>query len=214
MDTYRTDDETAEVIKKWWQDNGRAVVMGVVIGLAVVVGVRYWVQYNKTQSQTASVLYAQITKALATNSAETVLSTGQSLLKDYAATAYAPMAAMAMARVETDAGKTDQAKDHLQWVVANADDGLQHAARLRLARLLLNDDKLQEAADLLAGIKAPGYNAEYEELRADIALAKGNTAQARELYRLALAGANGAKREFLQMKFDNIAVAREAAASN
>ena len=213
MDNYRTDDETAEVIKKWWRENGRAVITGVVIGLAVIVGVRYWVQYNKVQSQNASILYSQVIKAMATNSVDTVLSKGQTLLKDYAGTAYAPMAAMAMAKIETDAGKNDRAKDHLKWVVANASDGLQHAARLRLARLLLNDDKLQEAADLLAGIKAPGYNAAYEELRADIALAKGNATQARELYRLAQAGATGTKQEFLQMKIDNIAVASQATAS-
>lgn len=204
MENYRTDDEQAEAIKKWWRENGRAVVMGVVIGLAVVVGARYWVQYTKEQAQQASILYSQLEKSLAANNAESVLTTGQNLLNDYSSTAYAAMAALAMAKVQVDASKSDLAKDHLKWVIDKADDGIQHTARLRLARLLINDGKLQEASELISGIKSTGYATGYEELRADIALAQGNTLQATELYRLALAGSSGERREFLQMKIDNL----------
>ncbi|MFO7603022.1 MAG: tetratricopeptide repeat protein [Gammaproteobacteria bacterium] len=203
---YLSDDEQAEAIKKWWKENGRAVVSGIVLGLAVVVGVRYWFQYTHTQAQNASIIYAQIEQALERSDATTVLEQGQVLLNDYGRTTYAVMAAMSMAKVAIAAGKTDQAKDHLQWVVAHADDGLQHTARLRLARLLLEEEKLEQAAGLLTGVKSAGYSAAYEELRADLALAQGNAAQARELYRLALAESSGIKREFLQMKIDNLAV--------
>ena len=214
MDTYRTDDEQAEVLKKWWLENGRAVVTGIVIGLAVVVGVRYWFQYQKDMSHKASDLYAKVESALANNDPASVLATGQLLLKDYSRTAYASMAGLAMAKEEVAAGKNNLAKDHLQWVVDHADGGLQHTARLRLARLLVNDGKLNEAEALVGGIKSDGYASAYDELRADIALAKGNATQARELYHLALnEGSSGMSRDFLQMKIDNIAVDNKATVS-
>lgn len=207
MDIYRTDDEQAEVIKKWWRENGRAVFIGIIAGLAIVAGVRYWFQYQKDMSHKASQLYANIETALAANEPAKVLSTGEILIKDYARTAYAAMAALAMAKEEVAAGKNDRAKDHLKWVVEHADGSLQHAARLRLGRLLLDDGKLSEAETLLADIKSAGYASAYDELRGDIALAKGNTTQARELYHLALnEGTSGLSRDFLQMKIDNIAI--------
>ena len=206
MDNYRSDDEQAEALKRWWLENGRAVVMGIVIGLAVVVGVRYWYQHQKDMSHNASQLYARIEQALAKKDPETVLVTGQLLIKDYGRTTYAVMAAMTMAKVEVDAGRNDRAKDHLQWVVDHAEGGMQDTARIRLARLLLNDNKLQEASNLLKGIKSIAYAADYNELHADIELAKGNKTQARELYQLALNGSTGLLRDFLQMKIDNIAV--------
>ncbi len=213
MDTYRTDDEQAEVIKKWWLENGRAVVTGLVIGIAVVVGVRYWFQQQKDMSHKASELYAKIESGLASSDPGSVLSTGQLLLKDYSNTTYAAMAGLAMAKEEVAADKNDLAKDHLKWVVEHADGGLQHAARLRLARLLLNDGKLKEADTLLGGVKSAGYASAYDELRADIALAKGEKTQARELYRLALnEGRSGLSGEFLKMKIDNIAADNQVTA--
>ena len=213
MDFNLTDDEQAEAIKKWWKENGRAIVMGVVIGLAVVVGVRYWFQYSKDQSNNASILYSQIEKAMSKNEAAVVLEKGQMLMTNFSSTSYAVMAGLAMAKVEFEAGKVDLAKNRLQWVISNANDEVQHVARLRLARLLLSDDKVQEAADLVTGIRSAGYAAAYEEVRADIALAKGNATQAKELYRLAMAGSTGPRREFLQMKIDDIAADSSTAVS-
>lgn len=213
MDLNLTDDEQAEAIKKWWKENGRAVVAGVVIGLSVVVGVRYWFQYTKDQSQNASIVYSQIEKALSKNDVAVVLEKGQLLIADYSNTSYAAMAGLVMAKVEFESGKVDLAKNRLQWVMSNASNEVQHVARLRLARLLLGEDKAQEAADLIAGIKSAGYAAAYEEVRADIALAKGNATQARELYRLAMAGSTGPRREFLQMKIDDLAVNTSTAIS-
>lgn len=213
MDLNLTDDEQAEAIKKWWKENGRAVVAGVVIGLSVVVGVRYWFQYTKDQSQNASIVYSQIEKALSKNDVAVVLEKGQLLIADYSNTSYAAMAGLVMAKVEFESGKVDLAKNRLQWVMSNASNEVQHVARLRLARLLLGEDKAQEAADLIAGIKSEGFSAAYEEVRADIALAKGNATQARELYRLAMAGSTGPRREFLQMKIDDLAVNTSTAIS-
>lgn len=206
VDIYRSDDETAEVIKKWWQENGRAVIMGVVIGLAVVVGVRYWFQYQKTSAHNASILYSKMEHALSNNDMTSAMETGDTLVKDYGRTTYAVMASLIMAKVAVDDGKTGIAMNKLQWALDHSSDAMQHTARIRLARLLLNNDQVQQAADLIEGIKSEGYAAAYDELRADIALAKGNKAQAHELYRLAFLNSSGLQREFLQMKMNSTAV--------
>ena len=42
MDIHRTEEEQVEAIKTWWKANGTSVIVGVVLGVAVIFGVRYW----------------------------------------------------------------------------------------------------------------------------------------------------------------------------
>ena len=42
MSEYQTDEEKVEAIRKWWRENGTAVVAGLVLGLAGLIGWQYW----------------------------------------------------------------------------------------------------------------------------------------------------------------------------
>ena len=57
MDVYRTEEEQVAAIQKWWQQNGKAVLVAVVLAVASYAG---WVWYKRTQleaSYAASGLY-------------------------------------------------------------------------------------------------------------------------------------------------------------
>ena len=44
MENYDSEQEQVEDIKKWWKENGRSVIAGLVIGLGGMVGWKSWDQ--------------------------------------------------------------------------------------------------------------------------------------------------------------------------
>lgn len=213
MNIERTEEETVEHLKQWIRDNGLAIVLGVVIGLSGIAGVRYWFSYHRTQAEEASMIYDKVASALATQKYADVMQQGKALLDNHDNTSYAVLGAMAMAKASLATGDAAAARDHLAWAMEKADDeGMQHIARIRLARLFIDAGDHAAAMKLITDQPHGAFGSQYEELRGDILVTQNNLSQAREAYRLALLGAkDSSRRQFVQMKLDNLAVDIQAA---
>ena len=61
---YATDEERVEELKKWWKENGKSVIFGIVLGLSILFGWRWWGDYQLNQSLQASTLYTQLELAI------------------------------------------------------------------------------------------------------------------------------------------------------
>lgn len=187
MDVYKTDEEQAEALKRWLRENGISLVSGVMLGLAVLFGIKSWSEYGVRKSEAASNLYVQFTGASAQNLEEAVKHY-DALIKDFSGSEYAVLASLQMAKLQLDKNDATAARAHLQWALDHAQTaGLQHSARLRLARLLLAGGDTDAADKLIAGIQDASHAALYEELRGDIARARGNLEEAHAAYERALA---------------------------
>ena len=208
MDIHRTEEEQVEAIKTWWKENGTSVIVGVVLGIAVIFGVRYWFDYQKAQTQQASALYTQILSSLVNNK-EKAESLASDMAANYSSTPYASLTALNLAKIKVDGKDYVGAQAYLQWILDNStDQGFQHVARIRLARLLLETNKLDDAEKLLKGIVAMGFSSEYAELRGDIFRLQGSQIQALENYRLAQGDSqpSSQRHQLLQMKIDDLTV--------
>lgn len=187
MSTYRTDDEQVEAIKNWWRENGKSVVGGIALGLAVIVGWQWWQKHTQVQGETASILFDNMSQAVELGDSAQALADGQQLIADFASTAYASFAALELARIAYQQGEKSAARSHLQWVIdAAPDPAIAELARLRLAHLLLDIDDVVALQGLLAKEPLPGFVADFAELRGDLALAQGDRDTARDAYRDAL----------------------------
>lgn len=181
------DQHELEKLKAWWKNYGNSVIFGIALGAAVLVGFRYWTQHTEEQRHAAATLYEQMLQSLNARKPDAAIKLGESIMHDYASTPYAGMAGLLLARLDFEAGDAARAKERLQWVLKNADDAaVQHAARLRLARIHLDSGDRQAAAQLLEVKDRAGFEAEYEELRGDILVAEGRLQDARAAYREAL----------------------------
>lgn len=208
MDIHRTEEEQVEAIKNWWKENGTSVVVGVAFGIAAIFGVRYWVDYQKAQAEQASALYAEVLANLPGNSQKSE-SLASQVAANYASTPYASLTALSLAKSKVEAKDYPGAQSYLQWVLDNGkDDGFKHVARIRLARILIQNKQNEQAEKLINGVSAAGFDSEYAEIRGDIFHSNAELTQAAEHYRLALSGlqASSLRYQFLQMKIDDLVI--------
>lgn len=186
MSAY-TEQEELEKLAAWWKEYGNSVIAGILLGVALLAGVRYWTHYQEERREGAAALYEQMLQDLRQHKAEAARGSGAKLLGDYAATPYAGLAALMLARQSIEAGDRPAARAHLQWALEHAaDPAIVHAARLRLARMLVDAGELDAAAALANVKETAGFEAEYQELRGDLLAKQGKRAEARAAYAAAL----------------------------
>jgi predicted negative regulator of RcsB-dependent stress response len=201
---YETDEQQAEALKQWWADNGKQVIFGAIIGLALVFGWRGWQDHRAGVNASAAQALEQMMQVRAQGDQAQTLAQGQKIRDAYPGTIYADLASLAMAASRVGQGDEAAALNDLQWVIERQrDPALTDLARLRLARLLLSLERAEEARALLDAI-GKAYAAEVESLRGDIALAVGEVDAARQAYERALV-AGQADTDLLRLKLDDLA---------
>ncbi|NIN36848.1 MAG: tetratricopeptide repeat protein [Gammaproteobacteria bacterium] len=206
MDVTRTEEEQIEALKKWWSDNGWALVGGVVIGLGAIFGWRGWQNHQALQAEVASDIYVDLVVEMREQRFEPARKFAEQLIQDYDSTSYASFATLMLAKIETEAGNTEAAIKHLQTVMDETGEAaLKQIARVRLARLLLDSDKPDEALAMLEAGKPGKFSVAYQELKGDIYIRLGRKDDAHAAYQTALAAVKTNIKEgsLLQLKFDN-----------
>ncbi len=211
MDVYQTEDEQVEAIKKWWRENGRAILVGVVIALLAVFGWRAWQDYERGRAEAASMQYQQLLMGLEVDP-QAAMDLGRQIVGEYGNTTYAVLASLAMGKAALALEDPAGAEAHLQWALDNAGNpSLEHIARLRLARLQLSQGQSEQALNVIGSVDGGSFEAQYAELRGDILLARGDRSGAREAYSTAMAAEDliPARRQLLQLKIDDLADAEQ-----
>jgi predicted negative regulator of RcsB-dependent stress response len=204
---YDSEKEQLEVIKKWWQENGRMVIIGVALGLAAVFAWTSWRSYITSQAEEASARYNQLIASADDEDYLVVKRQGETILDKFPDRGYAPLTALVLANRAAMEEKTEDAKRYLRWVMEHAELlGLQRVARLRLARVLLDEQAYEQALSLLNEVEPSTFQGPYAEIRGDILAAQGKLEEARVAYTKALASlpATGANHDRVQMKLDEL----------
>ena len=208
MDGYITDEEQIEHLKKWWTENGKSIIGGIIIGLTAVFGWRGWQDYLITRAEAASDIYQDMIVEIRQEKNAEARKYADELLNDYSATTYAVFASFMLAKLDSDNNNLDSAISHLQWVLDNTDeDEFSHLARIRMARLHLANRNPDKALAILSYEKPGKFLSSYEELKGDSYIQKGNNTVAKSAYELALATqapSSSNAQSILQLKLDDI----------
>jgi predicted negative regulator of RcsB-dependent stress response len=199
--------EKIDELKAWWKQYGQTVIVVAVaacIGAAAAGG---WQWYKRTQSEQASQLYGALEKAVQANDLKQTRDISGQLMDKFGSTAYGPMAALAGAKADFDAGDAEGAAAQLRWAIEHArDDGLAATARLRLAAVLLDEKKYDDALKALSAAYPDAYAGLFEDQKGDIYVAQGKTAEAKAAYKSALEKlpGQGTYRQVVQVKLDGL----------
>ncbi len=214
MSEMRSEEEQIEAIKNWWKENGTQTIAAVALVVAGWGGFNFYQNQQQSTGEAASVIYQQVLELSDTTEEADKGQRAQLLdqLKgDYASTTYAKYAALFKAKDAIDAGDLDMAAEELSFVKDNAEDlALKHLATVRLARVLKEQEKLDEALALVDVKEDIGaFKSEYAEVQGDILYQQGKRDAAREAYQAAKEAAqkNGTNNPDLEMKLNDLAVA-------
>jgi predicted negative regulator of RcsB-dependent stress response len=185
---YLTDDEQLESLKRWFSENGIWLLGGAILGIALLYGWRYYQSYSNQQGLQAAAQFDALGAALNRNERDAAVKLAESLKRDYSRTPYADQAELVLARLFIEQGELGNAVDPLTRVMNESHDSeLRYIARVRLARVLLDQDKPDETFALLAAVPpTDAFSARYHELRGDAYIAKKDTGAAMNEYQAAL----------------------------
>ena len=208
--------EQLEMMRSWWAENGRYVIGGVVLGLALLFGWNRW-QTSLTDAQLeASAMYEEVMTGVGEGDMEAADAAADTLFATHPDSAYASLARLAMARLYMDNGRDQDAAEVLRAVVEQEGDSeLALVARLRLARVLLYQDKPDDVVTLIEGHLDTAFAPLLYEVLGDAQVALGDYAAAEAAYTTALteaATAGVADTALLQLKLNDLPAAVDDAA--
>ncbi len=193
METYRTDEEQIEVLKNWWQENGKSIALGIVVAIGLVFGWQGWQKQQDTRSAEAAATYQSLLEAdAAVENDSTKLSSAKhfadTLKAEFDGSTYAVFGAMYKAKYAALESDWQTAEQELTWVVEQKPEApLLLQAKVRLAHVLLAQKRYEDAQQALAGTALGSYAALIGETRGDIYLAQGDKAAALAAYKEAKA---------------------------
>ncbi|WP_409306559.1 YfgM family protein [Pectobacterium sp. B1J-3] len=204
MEVYTTENEQVDALRRFLAENGKALVVGVVLGVGALVGWRFWQNHQSTSAMSASTSYQKVTEQLADGKAE-----GIAAAETFSAANqnnYGVLTALELSRYYVD--QKAFAKAEQQLVLAQShtkDDDLLSLVNLRLARVQLQENKTDDALKTLDAIKLDGWVALAADVRGDALVSKGDHQAARDAYNKGLsANPPQALKALLTMKLNNL----------
>ena len=189
-----TDEEQLQVLKNWWKENGRSLMLTIFAALAAYFGWQWWNQYQQNYAEEASRIYQELTDAVAVQEGQTLSdekrSTAQFLIEqlqnDYGRTLYAVNASLLAAKMAVDQGDLNTAEQQLKKALQQGDEDSQVIASLRLARVYLAQEKYDLALEQAQYDKDDSFSGLFAAIRGDIFVGKGAIDDAKASYNLAL----------------------------
>ncbi|WP_444898912.1 YfgM family protein [Microbulbifer sp. VAAC004] len=218
MSEHLTEQEQIETLKRWWAENGRGILTGIVLALAGYFGYQWWQGDQRSKAEAASDLYQGFIQAVSANDNQpdnkqltTAKSLAEQLKNEYGSRIYASQASLRLAAIAVEKNDLEVAQTHLQWVLDNTkEDAMKLLAKRRLATVIAARGKPDEALKLIEGSVPPAFAALYSETRGDILRQKGDDAGARSAYEQALTELlpeQVGSTQLLQLKVESLAVA-------
>lgn len=208
--------EQVERLFAWWRENWAWLLSGIALGLLILIGWFWWTGKKEASAEQAALLYRQLVAASDRNDFGRMEGLREQIDKDYASTPYADQGRLLVARMYVETGEYEKAATLLREV---ADEGkdveLRAVAQVRLARVLIQLDKPDEALALLKPDAAGGFTAIQQDVRGDAYFAKGDMEAARVAYAAALAAAPALspdERQVVELKLQDLAAESGAAA--
>ncbi|EIB97947.1 YfgM family protein [Pantoea anthophila] len=204
MEVYSNENEQTEALRNFFTSNGKALAIGVVIGIAALGGWRYWSSHQDDTAKTVSAQYQQLTTAMQAGKPETLEAVNRFASEN--SNTYGALAAMDLAKQYVDAGQLDKAAALLQNGLKDTKDAnLQAVINLRLARIQLQQNQADAALKTLDGVKGDGWTAIVADIRGEALLAKGDKQGARDAWSKGVeSDASPALKQMMQMKMNNL----------
>ena len=177
--------EQIDALKAFWKQYGNLITWTVTLLLAAFAAFQFWQKHERDQADQAGTMYGELQAAAAAGDVKrSALVFGDMKAKAAKAT-YTQLGALMVAKVQADKGDVVNATANLQWVADHGNEENAAVAHLRLAGLLADAKKYDDALKQLALVKPASFTALVSDRRGDIELARGQRDAAVKAYKLA-----------------------------
>lgn len=205
MDINQTEEQQVESIKKFWSDNGNAIIAGLAIGFAGFIGLNYYNDHKLQQELNTSEAYQTMIEEGAENGTE-FEAAGNAFIAEYSASSYAMLTAIGLAKEAAEKQDWVKAETYLNTAIEKSvDDGIKAIVTERLARVQLQLEKYEQALMTLTPKLPASFDASVEEIKGDIYFKQGKKSLARNAYQASIDFATEGTNPALQMKLDDLA---------
>jgi predicted negative regulator of RcsB-dependent stress response len=204
VEVYTSENEQVDALRRLFAENGKALAVGVVLGIAAWVSWRYWQNYQSVDLMTASQSYQEANDRLASGNPDDVAAAEKFIQAN--SNSYGVLTALQLAKHFVEQNNFAKAEQKLvQAQSQTKDDNLLSQINLSLARVQLQKKKWDHALKTLDEVKDTGWAALAQDMRGNVLLAKGDTQGAREAYRKGLeSNASQALEMLLRIKLNNL----------
>ncbi|NHB93313.1 tetratricopeptide repeat protein [Photorhabdus cinerea] len=204
MEVYTNENEQVDVIRRFFANNGKAMVFGLVLGAGALIGWRYWQSHQTNQLQASAEAFEQVNRGLISDVKES-----HAVAEKFAREAnnsYGVMAHMQLAKLAVEKNELAKAEQFLSTAVEQTkNEDLQALVNIRLARVQLAEGKADVVLKTLEQVKGSGWVAVAEDIRGDALLKKGDIAGARAAYTKGLGSDSPqAIKSMLNLKLNNL----------
>lgn len=186
MEAYVTDEQQLEAIRKWFKQHGKHLLTAVLVVAVIGMSIRYWFHHQEVNKIEASEEYTMLLMSQSQEDKQSAQFKAKSIIQDYPNTPYASLAGLYLAKLAVQDGQTEQALDHLERVIDGSVEEFALVARVRAARIYLNEGQYDKALNLVEVKDADGYSPLLEEIKGDVFAAQNQTEKARNAYEKAL----------------------------
>jgi len=209
--------EQLDRVKQLWKQYGNLVTWVVIIALGGFAAFHQYQNWQRGQGAKAAAMYDELEQAAQAADVKKVERVFEDLRREYPSTVAAEQGGLLAAKLQFDAGQPDAARATLDWVAANASEKeYKVLAGLRLAGLLLDQKKPDEALKALPAEVPPSFKGLLEDRRGDILHAQGKHAEAKAAYQAALAALDPRLdyRRLVEAKMTSLGATAPAAAAS
>ena len=181
MEIYENENDQVEAVKRFFAENGKALAVGVILGVGALIGWRYWNSHQVDSARSASLAYKNT---------------------------YGALASLELAQQFVDKNELEKAAAQLQQGLADtSDENLKAVINLRLARVQVQLKQADAALKTLDAIKGEGWAAIVADLRGEALLSKGDKQGARSAWEAGVkSDVTPALSEMMQMKINNLSI--------
>jgi predicted negative regulator of RcsB-dependent stress response len=186
--TYdHTEQEQLDELKDWWKRYGKATIITVIIATCLGFGWRYWNHLQEQSLEEASQTYEALLASVDSQRSIDIDQRANDLIDKHPKTDYAEMAALFLAKQAILNGDLSTAATKLRWVIETAKlPSTRQVARVRLARVLLADKKIDDAFSVLEKVDDVTWVPMIQAVKGDLYAATQKIAEARQAYQQAL----------------------------
>jgi len=178
--------EQLDELKAFWNQHGNLITAVLVIVVGAYLAWLGWNAWQRDQGAKAGSMYDELDRAAQGGDADRAGRIFADMKERFPRTTFTVQGGLLAAKTAAEKGQLEAARGDLAWVAeSGAESEYRSIARLRMAGILLDDKKYDEALKQLDGIESPEFAALVADRRGDVLAGAGRLEQAKAAYRAA-----------------------------